>query len=547
MTEKKPSTATIMTKLAIESGAVLFHTGEFKEYAAIPVDDHLETLPLSGGSARRWLASLYRQATGDVPGSQSIQDALVTLQGHAVYEGAAEDVHVRVAEHDGDIFIDLGDSTWGAIRVNASGWEQVDTPPVYFRRPRGLTALPAPVAGSVGALDGLVNIGDEIDFRLLMTVAASYLFPTGPYVVLVLLGEQGSAKSFTARIIRDLIDPSAAPLRSLPRDERDLMIAATNGWIVNLDNVSYLRQWLSDALCRLSSGSGFATRALYTDGDEAIFAAARPVILNGISSFVTRGDLADRALTLTLPYVPPHRRRDDEEVLSDLHRARPMILGGILDLVVEAMRNGDQRPKQLPRMATFARRGYALAPALGWSGPDFMKAYASKTKEMTGDVLEDSIIGPLIVRIAENSWAGRPSELLTVLGEMVSDKTKESKRWPKAANSLSGELRRLIPALRAEGVEVGFSKTPGSRSHRLVTIRRVVDEIDATDATDAPVSESVDPGVDGDDPGIPSTYPPRYEGVDSDDGVDGLRGSSNGDVPGQPGLPGIDRREQAHP
>ncbi len=528
MSDKK-SQATIVTELAIESGAELFHTPEFKEYAAVPVDGHLETLPLAGRSARRWLASLYRQATGAVLGSQATQDALTALQGYAVHEGEVEEVHVRVAEHDGDVFIDLGDSTWSAIRVGATGWEQVDTAPVYFRRPGGLTALPVPAPGSVSALNGLVNISDDIDFRLLMTVAASYLFPTGPYVVLVLLGEQGSAKSFTARTIRDLIDPSAAPLRSLPRDERDLMIAATNGWIVNLDNVSYLRQWLSDGLCRLSTGSGFATRALYTDGDEAIFAAARPVIMNGISSFVTRGDLADRALTLTLPYVPPHRRRDDEEVLSDLHRARPAILGGILDLMVEAMQNSEQRPQRLPRMATFARRGYALAPALGWSGPDFMEAYGSKTKEMTGDVLEDSAIAPLIVRIAASSWEGRPAVLLTALGEMVSDKTKESKRWPKAANSLSGELKRLAPALRAEGVEVEFSKTPGSRSHRLITIRKVEDSTDATDATDAPVSERVDPGADG------------------DDGVDGLRDFSNEGAPEQPGLPGLSLREQVHP
>ncbi len=466
-----------------------------------------------------------------MPGSQALQDSITALQGFAIHEGGLKDVHVRVAEHNGDVYIDLGDSSWRAVRVSASGWQIVDVAPVYFRRPVGLTALPAPVDGRVDALNGLVNISDDIDFRLLMTVAASYLFPTGPYIVLVLTGEQGSAKSFAARIVRDLIDPSAAPLRSLPRDERDLMIAATNGWVVNLDNVSRLRPWLSDALCRLSTGSGFATRALYSDSDEAIFAAARPVILNGISTFVSRGDLADRSLTLNLPYVPPRRRRDDEDVISEFHRARPALLGGILNLIVEAIRNAEQRPKQLPRMATFAKRGYALAPALEWSGPDFMKAYSSKTRDASGDVLEDSIIAPLITRIAEDGWEGRPSELLQKLDGRVTDKKRESKSWPKAANSLSGELKRLIPALRAEGVEVEFSKTPGSKSQRLITIGKVEDSTDATDATDAPVSESVDPSFDGVDPcvdpGTESTHPPRYESVDGVDGVDGLQDLSN--------------------
>ena len=314
------------------------------------------------------------------------------------------------------------------------------------------------------------------------------------------------------------------------------MIAATNGWVVNLDNVSYLPPWLSDAICRLSTGSGFATRALYTDGDEVIFAAARPVILNGISTFVTRGDLADRALTFTLPHVPPDQRRDDEEVLDEFRRSRPAIFGGILDLMVEAMRNGKQRPERLPRMATFARRSYALAPALDWTGVKFMTAYASKIRDAAGDVLEDSLIAPLIVRIADQgTFEGPTSRLLSLLGDMVSDKTRESKRWPKAANSLSGELRRLVPALRSEGIVVEFSQTPGTRSKRIITIRQGEDKTDATDATDATVSESVDPGVDVRrsrvDPDTASTHPLRYEGDDGVDGVDPLQDISKDDVP----------------
>ena len=51
----------------------------------------------------------------------------------------------------------------------------------------------------------------------------------------------------------------------------------------------------------LASGGGFAIRQLYTDQDEVLFDAARPIILNGIEDVVTRPDLADRGLFLTLP------------------------------------------------------------------------------------------------------------------------------------------------------------------------------------------------------------------------------------------------------
>ena len=102
------------------------------------------------------------------------------------------------------------------------------------------------------------------------------LRPAGPYPVLALHGEQGSGKSTAAEALRMLIDPNEALLRPPPRDERDLVIAGSNGRIVALENLSVIQPWLSDALCRVSTGSGFATRELFTDADEAIFSVQLP-------------------------------------------------------------------------------------------------------------------------------------------------------------------------------------------------------------------------------------------------------------------------------
>ena len=70
-------------------------------------------------------------------------------------------------------------------------------------------------------------------------------------------GEQGSAKSTFSAVLRSLLDPNTAPLRALPREDRDLFIAANNGHVLTFDNVSGLRGWLSDTLCRLATGGGF--------------------------------------------------------------------------------------------------------------------------------------------------------------------------------------------------------------------------------------------------------------------------------------------------
>src|SRR5262249_44830950 len=143
-------------------------------------------------------------------------------------------------------------------------------------------ALPEPERG--GSLDELkeyVNVRSD-EWPLAVGWAVQAMNGAGPYPPLALHGEQGSAKSTTARVLRSCIDPSTAPLRAEPRDEHDLIIGATNSWVVALDNLSSLPPWLSDALCRLATGGGFSCRQLYTDAEEVIFDAMRPVLLTGI-------------------------------------------------------------------------------------------------------------------------------------------------------------------------------------------------------------------------------------------------------------------------
>jgi hypothetical protein len=134
----------------------------------------------------------------------------------------------------------------------------------------------------------------------------------GPFLVLVLNGEQGSAKSTLVKILRALIDPNLAPLRTAPKEERDLMVSAKNAWIISFDNLSYLPPWLSDAICRLATGGGLGTRELYTDNEEIIFEARRPVIFNGIEELATQADLLDRSVILSLAEIPDEKRRDEE-------------------------------------------------------------------------------------------------------------------------------------------------------------------------------------------------------------------------------------------
>ena len=279
---------------------------------------------------------------------------------------------------DGAAWLDLGGPDWAVVRIAAEGWRVVERgADVPLVRPSGLLALPTPrrVGTALADLGRLLNLRRDPDgaptaeFKLVVAWLLAALHPEGPYPVLALDGEQGSGKSATARMLRRLVDPNHADARAAPRDERDLLVAARNGRVVALDNLSGLDAAMADALCRVATGGGFGERALFTNGDEYIVYVCNPVLLNGIPSLLARGDLADRAIAVTLPAIPDERRRPEAELWAEFEAAQPGVLALLLDGLTRALRDapGLSLPR-LPRMADFARIACAAASAFGWTG-----------------------------------------------------------------------------------------------------------------------------------------------------------------------------------
>jgi hypothetical protein len=148
VTARGPSQATRLVELAANTdGLELFHTGNGDAHVLIPQGTHRECWPVRSTAFRRWLQRLYFDQSGSAPGGQAMQDALGVLEGSALFRGDEQEVHLRLADHDGGIYLDLGDEFWQAVRVTAGGWEIVADPPVRFRRPRGMLPLPYPLPG----------------------------------------------------------------------------------------------------------------------------------------------------------------------------------------------------------------------------------------------------------------------------------------------------------------------------------------------------------------------------------------------------------------
>jgi hypothetical protein len=321
-------------------------------------------------------------------------------------------------------------------------------------------------------LASFLNLPAGDDQVLVVSWLLGALQHCGPFPLLAIAGEQGSAKTVLSKILRALIDPNVAPVRALPREERDLMIAANNSYVLAFDNLSNLPGWLSDALCRLASGGSFALRQLYTDADEVLFQAARPTILN----VVTRQDLADRAIFLTMGSLRDEQRRPEGELWREFELERPRILGALLDAVAQGLRMRDRiQFVRLPRMADFAKWATACETAL-WSSGTFRMTYDANRHRAVEDAVEADPLAACVRKMMakQTRWVGTASDLLNAVGVSGEYPAGKVQDWPKNPRALAGRLRRSQASLRTLGIEIAF-KREGAEGNRIIKITSRMD------------------------------------------------------------------------
>ncbi len=285
-----------------------------RPYAVVSENGRVECCELRSKAFRHRLVRASLMATRKLPQPEAISAVVGALEAKGEFDGELADVFLRVARggSGSSYFLDLADREGRVIEIRADGWEPVARPPVFFRRPRGQLPLPMPARdGSVELLKKYVNV-DERDWPLFIGWLTAALRPVGPHPILVVTGEQGSAKTTLLKVCRRLIDPHSSPVRSQPKEIRDLMIAARNSWLMAYDNITSLPEWFSNGLCGLATGTGFTIRSLGTDDEEVIFVAERPIILDGINDFVAEADVADRSFFLHLSPISRATRRTEE-------------------------------------------------------------------------------------------------------------------------------------------------------------------------------------------------------------------------------------------
>lgn len=461
-----------LVEQALSTGAEFFHTPAGDAYATVAIGDHRETMPLDSRAFKRWLGRMLHDE-GNVASAAQLTDATTRLEATAIYDGAEHLVHVRIAGDDEVVYIDLGDEAWRVIEVRSTGWRLLDDPPVKFRRTPAMQPLPEPQpGGSVDLLRAYINVPDD-RWSLLLGWSVVALMPCGGYPLLVLHGEQGTAKSTTAKLLRALIDPARPALRAEPDTINNLMVAANNNWVLAYDNLSNVTPQLSDALCRISTGGGHAVRALYTNNEETLFDAQRPMVLTGIDAIPRRPDLLERALLVELPRIAPSDRQTERSLWASFDAARPKILGALLEGVASALdKRSATHLTSLPRMAEFAELATASEPGLGLPRGAVMDAYDRNQHDATGAALDASPLWPALDELADGV-SRTAGELLAALLAIVDEPTARRRGWPGAPHILSNQIKRLAPNLASIGIKAEYGSTGrGNERRNTITISK---------------------------------------------------------------------------
>lgn len=429
-------------------------------------------------SLRSTLAAMYAAEFGKVPPAQALVDALAVLEGRALGLPRRTLLLRSGRLDDGSVVIDLGDESGRAMVVSPDGWRSLDRAPVTFRRSELTAALPEPASGQLSELLRLLNVAAD-DRPLVLAHQVGALLGV-PVPIILFRGPAGAAKTSAARALARTIDPSPAPVRSVPKDPEGWAVTAGGSYVVVLDNVDTIPGWLSDALCRAVTGEGYLRRALYTDSAISVVAFRRAIILTGIDPGAMRGDLADRLLAIDLTAIDERHRQDDAEVEAAFRAAHPAILGAVLDLTSAVLRTLPSISlARRPRMADYGRVLAAVDAILGTSGLD---RYMAQRGELQREAAEGDRIGAAVIAFIESrtEWTGTATELLEAITP-----ERPPKDWPTTPRGLSGALRRVAQPLAAAGVRLAFSQT-GHDKRRIIALEKASEQPSAPSADAGP-------------------------------------------------------------
>lgn len=459
-----------------EKKATFFHDTTDKGYAAVEIEGRQEVLKINSRRFEQWINHQFWKSESETLSNETLSTIASNLSGRALFEGEEIELNNRTAWKEDVLWYDLADENNKAVEITQEGWE-IKKPPILFERHQHQKKQVEPQKDEteLEELFSILNPGLDGDQKLLFkTQLVANFIPDFPHPILCPHGPQGSGKTFTCEIIRDLIDPSELETLQYTTNLKQLTQKVSHHWFVPFDNITNLPQKVSDFLCRAVTGQGFSKRELYTDDSDIIYSFQRPIALNGINTVPQKADLLDRTILYELERIPKEDRKTEEELWRKLEESKPQLLGRIFDVISQAM--GIKEDVELdwkPRMADFAEWGEAIAQAMGHKEYEFLRAYQENIDDSNVEAVQAHVFGNAILSFMDDKskWEGTASELLEELEKTAEEENinTNQKNWPGGPNIVTRRLNEVKPNLKELGLEVNKDRK-GQKGSRILII-----------------------------------------------------------------------------
>lgn len=418
---------------------------------------------------KEFCSSRHFENHKDTINESAFRQAITTLKGIKKKEIVVKvKLNNRVAYHNNFVWHQLSPGIF--VRISKDDVSVVSECPEFFKMYRHQESLPKPVLDDenpkeiLNILFEFANITDK-DQQLLFIVNVIFsLIPNVSHPIDLFVGPPGSAKTSTSLIKKSLVDPVSS-LRgfSLPRNETEYQLMASQHHVITYDNVPLIKNWQSDMLCKGVTGDAVSKRKLYTDNDQILYRVNCCLVINGLHVPTSKSDFLDRCLLFNLDRINAKKRREESSIVSDFNESKPKILGAMYKILSIAMKiYEDIHIEELPRMADFGKWGCAIAIAMGYSEEDFIRAYYNNRKLIRQELgSSNSLIEVLISYMnskKESVIKEKPSELLSNLNTYALKNHIDMSGIPSTPVWLTRKVNELAHIFEEEGIIITTSK-----------------------------------------------------------------------------------------
>jgi hypothetical protein len=423
--------------------------------AIIQNNDHIETINLSTTRAIHWLTNEHTQfGNSDKLYSPDFYKTILNgIISKTTMNGTRKvPIYNRIAQLDNEIWYDLGNPKWQAIKISEGKIQTVklDEKSPLFRRSQSLQEQVMPRKGNNLALDLLVNLlriskQDQLVFKVNLII-----------------------KTTVTATVKTIVDPAGKNkednVSSMAEKPNDLIIQLYNRYLSSFDNVSYIDQKLSDIMCRGITGSNNQRRKLYTDDDEAIHSFRSKIVLNGIIPTLDYPDLQTRLISYERETIDESNLLTEKEFQKQLDELLPGVLGQIFIMLSKAL---EQYPtlqdkiKPKTRMSDFEVWGEIISRCMGNMPNKFLEQYYKKREQGNISAQESfSIIDAIQIlmkdkKVHQDSALGFFNNVSRIAEIDLKINLKDRFiKFPRHYNQVTKHLKVIKPLLKTAGFTV---------------------------------------------------------------------------------------------